>query len=71
MPHQLLHHLELDSEAPEQSAVGVAERVPPDALLNTQLFGGRLDVVTHDRPLPSTAFAHRAGGSRIPSRHRI
>jgi len=38
MPHRLLHHLELDSEAPEQSAVGMAERVPPDALLNTQLF---------------------------------
>jgi hypothetical protein len=36
MPHQLLHHLELDSETPEQSAVGVAKSVPPNALVNAQ-----------------------------------
>lgn len=50
MPHQLLHHLELDAEASEQGGVGVAKCVPPDPFLNTQLLSGRLDIVAIAAP---------------------
>jgi hypothetical protein len=48
MPHQFLHDFEFDSEASEQRAVGVAKRMPTNALLNTQLFGNRLNVMAHN-----------------------
>src|SRR5258708_39421731 len=48
MPQPLLPHLELCSNAPQQSGIGMTEGMPSDALLDSNLLGNRPNLLAQN-----------------------
>jgi hypothetical protein len=64
MTQQFLHDLHVLAVGVQQSRVGPSERVPADALSDTESLGRRLDVVRHHLRQPDRLLATFLAGLR-------